>query len=174
MRLLRVLLSLYPKVWRDRYEAELLELFSEKKTVTIADGIDLLRNALDAHLHLEWFSQEPTLFTSPYSRLKGCFIGILVLLFVGMMLATELMCFTIIAESVKRGHSSIVPWREFGSMAVFSLMKTMLVLVVLHTYHNHFYGERAVRILSGIIILGATVIVMMSFTVEASYYLTLR
>lgn len=44
------LLRLYPRRWRDRYEPELLDLFMERPPDR-RDAIDLVRGALDAHLH---------------------------------------------------------------------------------------------------------------------------
>lgn len=46
----RRLLRLYPHSWRDRYEAEFLDLL-EARPATLPDLIDILRGALDAHLH---------------------------------------------------------------------------------------------------------------------------
>jgi len=47
---MRALVRLYPRRWRDRYESEILALLDERP-MSIADGIDLVRGALDAHLH---------------------------------------------------------------------------------------------------------------------------
>lgn len=44
------LVRLYPRPWRDRYEAELLDLL-EQRPPSLRDAIDLVRGALDAHLH---------------------------------------------------------------------------------------------------------------------------
>src|SRR4051794_4376883 len=44
------LVGLYPRSWRDRYEAELIELL-EQRPLTPAGAIDLIRGAIDAHLH---------------------------------------------------------------------------------------------------------------------------
>ena len=44
------LVRLYPRPWRDRYEAELLDLL-EQRPPSIRDAVDLVRGALDAHLH---------------------------------------------------------------------------------------------------------------------------
>ena len=44
------LVHLYPRTWRDRYEAELLDLL-EQRPMSLRDAIDLVRGALDAHLH---------------------------------------------------------------------------------------------------------------------------
>ena len=44
------LVRLYPRSWRDRYEAELVDLL-EQRPMSPGDAIDLVRGALDAHLH---------------------------------------------------------------------------------------------------------------------------
>ena len=44
------LVRLYPRAWRERYEAEFLELL-EARPPTIGDRFDILRGALDARLH---------------------------------------------------------------------------------------------------------------------------
>jgi hypothetical protein len=44
------LVRLYPRPWRDRYEAEVLDLL-EQRPPSIRDAVDLVRGALDAHLH---------------------------------------------------------------------------------------------------------------------------
>lgn len=48
------LLALYPRAWRDRYEAEFLILLAERPP-SLGDRLDTARGALDAHLH----PQEP-------------------------------------------------------------------------------------------------------------------
>lgn len=45
-----LLVRLYPRQWRDRYEAEVLELLVERPA-SLADRLDLVRGAIDAHLH---------------------------------------------------------------------------------------------------------------------------
>jgi hypothetical protein len=52
------LLRLYPRSWRDRYEAELLAVLDQRAS-TIADRVDIARGALDAHLHPRLVSGEP-------------------------------------------------------------------------------------------------------------------
>lgn len=47
---MRWLLSLYPRVWRDRYEEEVLAVL-EEHSVTSATVVDLLMGAVDAHLN---------------------------------------------------------------------------------------------------------------------------
>jgi hypothetical protein len=44
------LVRLYPRPWRDRYEAEVLDLL-EQRPPSIGDAVDLVRGAVDAHLH---------------------------------------------------------------------------------------------------------------------------
>ena len=44
-------LRLYPAAWRERYAAELADLLSEQR-LSIRDGVDLVRGALDAHGNL--------------------------------------------------------------------------------------------------------------------------
>jgi hypothetical protein len=44
------LLRLYPQSWRSRYEDELVELL-ELRPPTVRDRVDLVRGAVDAHLH---------------------------------------------------------------------------------------------------------------------------
>ncbi len=52
------LVRLYPRRWRDRYEAEVLDLL-EQRTISVADRFDLVRGAIDAHLHPQLPGQEP-------------------------------------------------------------------------------------------------------------------
>ncbi|HEX5822992.1 MAG TPA: hypothetical protein VFY18_00910 [Candidatus Limnocylindrales bacterium] len=44
------LVRLYPRRWRDRYEAELIDLL-EQRPLSLGASIDLIRGALDAHVH---------------------------------------------------------------------------------------------------------------------------
>ncbi len=46
------LIHLYPQAWRARYEDEFLAVL-EQRRFSIGDIIDVMRGALDAHLHLE-------------------------------------------------------------------------------------------------------------------------
>jgi hypothetical protein len=41
---------LYPRAWRDRYEAEFHDLLAERRA-SPGDAVDLIRGAVDAHLH---------------------------------------------------------------------------------------------------------------------------
>ncbi len=50
LRLARLIAALYPHAWRSRYEAELCALL-EEAPLTPRTLIDLLRGALDAHVH---------------------------------------------------------------------------------------------------------------------------
>jgi hypothetical protein len=61
------LVRLYPATWRLRYEAELLDLL-EQRPMTPRQAIDLVRGALDAHLHPSIFGREPQPWTH---RLPG-------------------------------------------------------------------------------------------------------
>jgi hypothetical protein len=54
----RRLLALYPHRWRARYEPEMLALLADRPP-TWRDRIDLVRGALDAHLHPERVSRLP-------------------------------------------------------------------------------------------------------------------
>lgn len=45
-----MLIRLYPRAWRDRYEAEMVDLLAER-SVSVRDVVDLVRGAGDAHLH---------------------------------------------------------------------------------------------------------------------------
>lgn len=54
----RYLLALYPRPWRLRYEPEMLALLADRPP-TWRDRIDLVRGALDAHLHPERVSRLP-------------------------------------------------------------------------------------------------------------------
>lgn len=47
------LIRLYPKAWRDRYGDEMGDLLAARPATT-RDRIDLLRGAVDAHLHPAW------------------------------------------------------------------------------------------------------------------------
>lgn len=49
---MRRLLALYPKRWTERYGAE-LAAFIESRTASVGPALDLLRGAIDAHLHPE-------------------------------------------------------------------------------------------------------------------------
>jgi hypothetical protein len=58
------LVRLYPRAWRERYEAEFLGLLAERPPST-RDTFDTLRGAIDAHLHpqLAGAEIEPMLWT---------------------------------------------------------------------------------------------------------------
>lgn len=47
----QLLLRLYPRAWRERYGEELSSLVDAQSHLSIAEAIDLLRGAVDAHLH---------------------------------------------------------------------------------------------------------------------------
>jgi hypothetical protein len=50
MNVSRLLLRLYPRVWRARYEEEVLALL-ESRPLAFSDGLDLIVGTIDAHLH---------------------------------------------------------------------------------------------------------------------------
>lgn len=82
------MLALYPQGWRARYEAEMRALL-EARSLSIAVAIDLLRGALDAHLH------PAPIVVTPSQRMRGtvaatlsCWIA-LVLVGAGFAKATE-------------------------------------------------------------------------------------
>jgi hypothetical protein len=52
------LVRLYPRAWRDRYEDEFLGLITDRPP-TLLDRIDIVRGALDAHLHPQLPGSEP-------------------------------------------------------------------------------------------------------------------
>lgn len=52
------LLRLYPAGWRERYEGELATLL-EARPLTVGVAVDLVRGALDAHLHPELVGAPP-------------------------------------------------------------------------------------------------------------------
>jgi hypothetical protein len=52
------LVRLYPRTWRDRYEEEFLSLITDRPPALL-DRIDIVRGALDAHLHPQLPGLEP-------------------------------------------------------------------------------------------------------------------
>ncbi|GER89504.1 hypothetical protein KDW_36660 [Dictyobacter vulcani] len=50
MSIQKLLLCLYPRVWRARYEDEFLVVLSSRP-LSLREGIDIIRGAFDAHLH---------------------------------------------------------------------------------------------------------------------------
>jgi nitrite reductase/ring-hydroxylating ferredoxin subunit len=63
-RLAHALLRVYPRAWRDRYAAEVGALLAERG-VRLADLIDLLRGALDAHVSPQVASRLVAARTAP-------------------------------------------------------------------------------------------------------------
>ncbi len=63
------LLRLYPAAWRQRYEAELLRLLHDRP-LRLRDSVDVVRGAIDAHLHPELIGAERQPLTH---RLPGLF-----------------------------------------------------------------------------------------------------
>jgi hypothetical protein len=70
------LLRLYPKAWRQRYEAEMQALLDQHE-VTIVTRLDLLRGAVDASLFDRRFAMSPTL-----PALRGARLGLVPCAFV--------------------------------------------------------------------------------------------
>ena len=52
------LVRLYPRAWRHRYEDEFISLITDRPP-TLVDRIDIVRGALDAHLHPQVPGSEP-------------------------------------------------------------------------------------------------------------------
>lgn len=52
------LLRLYPRAWRERYGAELASIV-DARPLTLGDRFDLIRGALDAHVHPELVAHAP-------------------------------------------------------------------------------------------------------------------
>lgn len=61
------LLHLYPAAWRDRYEAELVDMLRERP-VGVTGSVDIVHGAIDAHLHPELTGGAPHTWTH---RLPG-------------------------------------------------------------------------------------------------------
>jgi hypothetical protein len=61
------LVRLYPRAWRDRYEAEFQALL-EERPLTLGDRVDIVRGALDARVHPNLDGTAPTPWTH---RLPG-------------------------------------------------------------------------------------------------------
>ena len=47
---MKALVRLYPRAWRDRYEAEVIDLLDQRRP-SFRDALDLVVGAVDAHLH---------------------------------------------------------------------------------------------------------------------------
>jgi hypothetical protein len=56
------LVRLYPRAWRDRYEAEFLALV-EERPLTLGDVVDTVRGAVDAHVHQQLGGDVPQPWT---------------------------------------------------------------------------------------------------------------
>ena len=61
------LVRMFPAAWRDRYEAEFVGTLQERP-IALAGSVDIVRGAVDAHLHPELIGGEPHLWTH---RLPG-------------------------------------------------------------------------------------------------------
>jgi hypothetical protein len=67
-----ILLRLYPRAWRERYEAEMLALL-EEHDVTLATRLDLLRGAFDA-----WHEQRRSVMAPlPTVARRAAFLGLI-------------------------------------------------------------------------------------------------
>lgn len=76
MKLLLVLLKLYPRAWRERYEEEMIALL-EEHTITLFTLIDLFFGALDARLDSHYRTQRMHSVSDPVSRIRLANIAIL-------------------------------------------------------------------------------------------------
>lgn len=76
-----ILIRLYPQPWRDRYEAEVLDLLAERP-VSVRDAVDLVRGAADAHLHQPGRAPMPWTWRLPglIALVAGCLVSLFVLL----------------------------------------------------------------------------------------------
>ncbi len=69
MKLLLVLLKLYPQAWRERYEEEMIALL-EEHTITLFTLIDLCFGALDARLDPHYRTQRAFTISDRMSRIR--------------------------------------------------------------------------------------------------------
>jgi hypothetical protein len=100
------LVRLYPRPWRDRYEAELIDLL-EQRPPSPGDAIDLIRGAVDAHIHPQ--AERPMPWTH---RLPG-----VVALTTGLMWVSAI----VIASSVD-------DWSATGTLIGLALMTMFISL----------------------------------------------
>lgn len=66
-------MALYPRAWRTRYETEFQAVLADRPATSLADRLDIVRGALDAHLHPEERSAVP-----PISAVLGGGMWVLV------------------------------------------------------------------------------------------------
>ncbi|WP_286910588.1 hypothetical protein [Clostridium sp. UBA1652] len=57
MRLIDLLILLYPKEWRERYGEEIKDVIKESGNINIALIFDILKNAISTHLHPESYKR---------------------------------------------------------------------------------------------------------------------
>lgn len=143
------LVRLYPEAWRRRYEAELLDLL-EARPLSTTQAIDLVRGAIDAHLHphtthvegqpwthrlpgvistaagLIWSSYALTAFTAGRGEEWGDWIGIAILLmFIGLPGDYMAMYGRRIAAGIATVFLAIIlasstPWSLGGGLVTFA------------------------------------------------------
>ena len=70
------LIVLYPRTWRDRYETEFRALMAERPPDPL-DRIDMVRGALDAHLHPQLGSTNSGEMAPPHSARLGAILAVL-------------------------------------------------------------------------------------------------
>jgi uncharacterized membrane protein len=78
MSIQKLLLCLYPRVWRARYEDEFLVVLSSRP-LSLPEGIDIIRGAFDAHLHPRLGTTEmssPEKMRRMYALLRGSLLTI--------------------------------------------------------------------------------------------------
>lgn len=74
-----LLIRLYPRPWRDRYEAEMVDLLEQQPT-SFRSSLDLLRGAADAHLHPQAGPEIPWTW-----RLPGVVVALTGMLWIAAM-----------------------------------------------------------------------------------------
>ena len=70
------LLRLYPAAWRERYEAEFIGTLQER-SVGVAGSVDIVRGAIDAHLHPELTGGTPHVWTHRAPGLVATVAGLI-------------------------------------------------------------------------------------------------
>jgi hypothetical protein len=70
------LLRLYPAAWRERYEAEFIGTLQERP-IGMAGSVDILRGAMDAHLHPELIGGAPSVWTHRLPGLMATAAGLI-------------------------------------------------------------------------------------------------
>ena len=70
------LLRLYPAAWRERYEAEFIGTLQER-SVGLAGSMDIVRGAIDAHLHPELIGGAPHIWTHRLPGLMATVAGLI-------------------------------------------------------------------------------------------------